>query len=348
MNCVTHTRPKKEREATPFEAYLAVVRRAVDGELARMLREKEEGAQREGEPAHAAFAAMAKLAVRGGKRQRAALLAAAYEACGGVGGSTAVTAAGVAIELLQTYFLVHDDWMDASELRRSGPTVHVALRATFASERHADAAAILAGDWACALAQEALLSLPYLPPEAILAALRELARIQSDVIVGQLLDVHGATDAIDRMHELKTGSYTVRGPFELGALLAGASTEQHAFLERFAKPLGIAFQLRDDLLGTFGDPLLTGKSVTSDIAERKRTALVADLLETANGRAVWSSGEPDAIRSFMIESGTKTRVEARLARLVDEACSALATSPLTADGKVLLASAARLLAQRDR
>src|SRR5436190_1873149 len=276
MNCpspgitkrvVTEARTRKRGDASsPFEAYLAVVKRGVDAELARMLREKAHDAKRAGEPAHAAFAAMAKLAVRGGKRQRAALLAAAYEACGGAGGSSAVTHAGVALELLQTYLLVHDDWMDASETRRGGPSVHVALRSAFASERQADSAAILAGDWACALAQETLLSLPYLPPECIVAALRELARIQADVIRGQLVDVSATSldrAAIERMHELKTGSYTVRGPFELGALLAGASAPQHAFLEQFAKPLGVAFQLRDDLLGTFGDPILTGKSVTS-------------------------------------------------------------------------------------
>lgn len=301
-----------------FALHLAVVKRGVDAALARLLAEKTEQARWIGGPALAATDAVSELAMRGGKRQRPAILAAAYEACGGSGGPDAVVMAGVALELLQTYLLIHDDWMDDADTRRGGPSVHVVLADVFGSVAKGNAGAILAGDQACALAQEALLDLP-LPAECIVAAVRELACIQQDVIAGQLLDISGDSAdaaAIEQMHDLKTGSYTVRGPLELGALLAGASPDEHAALASFAKPIGVAFQLRDDLIGTFGDPQVTGK--------------------------------PREVVPWLASSGARARAEERIAGLVDCAVAELTRSSLTARGKTLLAGAAHALAYRDR
>jgi geranylgeranyl diphosphate synthase type I len=226
--------------------------------------------------------------------------------------------AGASLELLQTYLLIHDDWMDEADTRRGAPSAHVVLAETFGSQHKGSSAAILAGDQACALAQEVLLDLP-LPAECIVAAVRELARIQQDVIAGQLLDVYGELDdprAVEQMHDLKTGSYTVRGPLELGALLAGASAADHVALARFARPVGIAFQLRDDLLGTFADPAVTGK--------------------------------PQKPVPWMLARGAAQRVEDRIAGLVDRAVTELATSSFSVRGKTLLAGAANALAYRER
>ena len=324
-------------ETTPADAFawhLDDVKQGVDAELARLLEEKTDHARMIGGPALAATSALSELAMRGGKRQRPAILAAAYEACGGSGGPQAVVMAGVSLELLQTYFLIHDDWMDESDTRRGGPSVHVLLAQTFGGTHNGNAAAILAGDQACAIAQEALLELP-LPAECVLAAVRELSRVQQDVIAGQLLDVasgSGDADAMEKMHDLKTGSYTVRGPLELGALLAGASSDQHFALERFARPLGVAFQLRDDLLGTFGDPKITGKPCGTDLAGGKRTAVAIELAANPEGQL----------------QGAKRRVEERIDGLVERAIAELDRSSFTLRGRALLAGAAHALAYRER
>src|SRR5262249_35591955 len=157
---------------------------------------------------------------------------------------------------------IHDDWMDDDDMRRGGPSVHAMLRARFGSTAPAsasasapasasaavsgpnpgDAGAILAGDHASALAQQALFAVPR-PPERVLEAARLFARIQEDVILGQLLDLRGASgSSVEAMHDLKTGSYTVRGPLCLGAVLAGAPESVKEGLVRFAAPLGVAFQ----------------------------------------------------------------------------------------------------------
>jgi len=352
-------RAQAETPEDAFATHLQLVRHGVDARLAQLFEDKLDRARLIGRPAFAAVAAASELAMRGGKRQRPAILAAAYEACGGVGGPDAVVMAGVSLELLQTYFLIHDDWMDASETRRGGPSVHVLLAATFGGAHNGNAAAILAGDETCALAQEALLDLP-LPAECILAAVRELSRIQQDVIAGQLLDVDGASadaESMEKMHDLKTGSYTVRGPLELGALLAGATAAQHALLERFARPLGVAFQLRDDLLGTFGDASVTGKPSYSDLAAGKRTALVIELASDPEGRRLLKSvlgksdapeDEVQALLQRMIASGAKRRVEERITGLVERAIAELDRSSFTPRGRALLVGAANALAYRER
>src|SRR5262249_23537715 len=156
-----------------------------------------------------------------------------------------------ALEILHAYLLVHDDWMDQDEVRRGGPSVHVMLRRAVSDDRLGDAAAILAGDFGSAMAQRLLLQVE--APAAHLAeAAKVFARIQEDVVLGQTLDLLDPSCDVETKHDLKTGSYTVRGPLALGAALAGASDERRAALERFGAPLGVAFQLRDDLLGVFG------------------------------------------------------------------------------------------------
>ena len=227
--------------------------------------------------------AAATLSTRGGKRLRAVILAAAYEAAGGAGGASQVVWAGVSLELLQSYLLVHDDWMDGDATRRGGPSVHAALEEQLGDRHLAAAAAVLAGDHFCALALEALLEVPVADGPK-LAAVRAFAQLQDQVVRGQLVDVLSpsvgvaAVDdaAIEAGYDLKTGSYTVRGPCLIGASLAGARPDQVQSLVDFAQPLGIAFQLRDDLLGTFGDPAATGKPAGNDLRRGNRTTLVND------------------------------------------------------------------------
>jgi geranylgeranyl diphosphate synthase type I len=294
------------------------------------------------------------LSLRGGKRMRAALVATGYDAFAGAGDCMP---AMLAIELLQTYLLIHDDWMDHDDVRRGGPTVHVLLRERLGDDSLGDSAAILAGDLASGWAQEALLESDAAPSHVV-RAMKAYAKINVDVVCGQLAEMtaegplvgtrtrSSARPSVETVHALKTASYTVTGPLLVGAALAGAADA--AGLERFGRPLGIAFQLRDDLLGTFGDPSATGKPIHNDIRQGKRTALVAELLRDASAAKLWASRDVDAIVGAMETSGAKARVESRVRELLDEAREALhAMGPsLTERGRTLLEGAVSALGER--
>jgi geranylgeranyl diphosphate synthase type I len=311
-----------------------------------------------GAEVEAAADAVRSLVLRGGKRMRAVLLAAAYEACSGEQGAAAVGQVGVALELLQAYLLVHDDWMDGDELRRGGPSVPAMMRSRFAPRR-AEFVSVLAGDLASAWSVRALLDAE-LPPARLLQASREFARMAEDVINGQILDVAETADdegAVEAMHALKTASYTVRGPVVMGAALAGAPDGIVAGLTAFAEPLGIAFQLRDDVLGVFGDPRATGKSAGSDLRCGKRTAVVVEAmkepraaasLERVLGRSEASDAELRAAIERMAACGVRARIEERIASRVRAARIALASVSLTHPGRALLASAIDALTERDQ
>ncbi|HEY8040738.1 MAG TPA: polyprenyl synthetase family protein [Polyangiaceae bacterium] len=340
-----------------FEQFVARVRAQVDARLSRWLDVRLTEGRARGSDVEAVAGAVRELALRGGKRMRAVLLAAAYEACGGKGGAQAVVAAGVALELLQAYLLVHDDWMDGDEVRRGGPSVPAMMRARFA--RHADAASVLAGDLAAAWSHQALLELE-LPAACVLAAARELARVEEAVVQGQLLDVSGAArDAreVESVHTLKTASYTVRGPVVMGARLAAASEAQVAALAAFAEPLGVAFQLRDDVLGAFGDARAMGKPAGGDLRKGKRTALVVDALRDARaaealGRVLGVSDAAEHDVTAAVASleacGARARVEERIATLVREARAHLGAVQLAPAGRALLEQAVAALTVRER
>jgi geranylgeranyl diphosphate synthase, type I len=346
-------------EADAFAELIGEVRARVDERLGAWLRPRVLEARAVSAEAGAAAEAVERLAVRGGKRMRAALVVAGYEACGGMGGSDAVMPAMLAVELLQVYLLIHDDWMDDDDVRRGGPAVHVALRDKLGSTRLGDAAAVLAGDLASGYAQAALLEATQ-PADAVLRAARAFARIQEEVVVGQLAEMHAisgaAAPSVEQIHALKTASYTVTGPIALGAALAGADEARASELARYGRPLGIAFQLRDDLLGVFGDPTSTGKPIWSDIRQGKRTALVAELrgdtaaealLARVLGRTDASDADVRSVVAMMESSGARSRVEARVEALLGEARRALEAASLgEGRGKRALAGAIRALGER--
>src|SRR6185312_1662542 len=194
----------------PFDALARDVKRAVEERLAAVAEERRAWAAGIGPDVAAVTPALFDVATRGGKRVRPALVAAACVACGGAATEASVIGAGVALEILHAYLLVHDDWMDDDEVRRGGPSAHAALRARFESRQRGDACAILAGDFGQAFAFEALAALP-VAAERRLEAMAEVSRMLADVVAGQVLDVASAAvtrDAVETMHRLKTSSYT--------------------------------------------------------------------------------------------------------------------------------------------
>jgi geranylgeranyl diphosphate synthase, type I len=341
-----------ERVQTALEVFLAPTGPA------RSLRARHSDANTE-----ATFDALYALVLRGGKRWRAALGMLGAET--GALSASGAASLGVALELLQGYFLVHDDWMDQDDVRRGGPSVHAALRSQFASRSHSgvhlgDASAILAGDCACALAQLAL-SGADAEPRAAVGALRAFAEMQRDVVVGQTLDVvgdlprEGAWEHIYTVYRLKTGSYTVTGPLVLGAILAGAPAACMHALEAFGDPLGIAFQIADDLLGTFGESAVTGKSALGDLREGKRTAVVAAMADKPELSAYFDklrhgqglgAIEAAACVDALGRSGVQEELASRIATLRSMATTALDAAPISATVASRLRGAATLLSER--
>jgi geranylgeranyl diphosphate synthase type I len=184
--------------------------------------------------------------------------------------------------------------------------------------------------------------------------IRRFCRAHEDVVAGQALDLFARAEDVEAMHALKTGSYTVRGPLVLGAALAGAPSETIAALEGYAAPLGVAFQLRDDLLGTFGATNETGKPEGGDLRAGKRTAVIVEAerrLDAAGKRALARVLGRDQARSEAMReaiaaleaSGARAAVAERLSRLCDEAVSLAAALPLNDRARAVLAGAAHEL-----
>lgn len=331
-------------ELQPFAALLQRVRPEVERALSQTWTLAAQEHANLGAAVAAPLAAARELCLRGGKRLRAALVAAGYQLAGGGTELRECLPLCCAVELLHAYFLIHDDWMDQDELRRGGPAVHAVLGRQLGSIHLGAAGAVLAGDYTAALATRVLLQ-GQLPAERQGRALSRFIDMQLDAIVGQQLDVLGDGSNLDDVYRLKTGSYTVLGPLLLGAALGELSSEQSAALEAFALPLGIAFQLRDDLLGAFGDPTETGKPRGSDLLSNKRTLLLQVALQNPECRAALEgvlgnpTAPPPAVESALAaiaRSGARARVEARIAELTARTEQAASASAFNATGRGLL------------
>lgn len=341
-----------------FRDLLDEVRPQINGDLRKLFAEEIAVARSLGAEVEDMVVAVRDLSLRGGKRLRPALVVAGLRTASAAR-SRATRGAlqiGLALELLQTYFLIHDDWMDGDSIRRGGPSAHAWLTERLGSKQLGESSAILAGDFAANLATTEMLKLRV--PQATRSKLLDaFCRLQADAIRGQQLDVVGRAETVDTVYRLKTTSYTVRGPLQLGAILGGASPALLKALDRFAEPLGIAFQLNDDLLSVFGDPKTTGKPFASDIREGKRTELVNVALQKARAadrqtleRALGNrrSSEKSLKRAVKVleTTGARAAVEKRIETLRSEAIDALRSRAFQASGRTLLASAAHALSAR--
>jgi geranylgeranyl diphosphate synthase type I len=322
----------------------------VEARLASAWDERAARLAKYGPDVRASIAAARDLTLRGGKRIRAALVAIGHGAAAPDAPLDVAVRAGSAFELFHAYLLLQDDWMDGDATRRGGPTAHVAIGKHVGDAHLGAALTILVSDLTWGIALEELLSLPT-SMERRQAAIALFSRVHEDVVVGQMLDVMRRSEDVEAMHQLKTGSYTVRGPLALGAVLGGASDALKAGLDRYAAPLGIAFQLRDDLLGTFGDEATTGKPVGNDLRAGKRTAVLVEAERSmdAVGRAALervvgvADADANAIEEAtyaLVQSGARARVEARLASLCEEAAVHASTLEAPTEARRLLTSVA--------
>lgn len=301
---------------------------------------------------------LAALAALGGKRFRPRLAHWAFVAAGGRVGSAYddMVRAAAALELLHLFALVHDDVMDESASRRGAPSAHVQA-AAWHREAGADGdpekfgrnLAILLGDLAHARATRLAASLP----EPLRGTWHELCL---ELIAGQRADLTGAAAGRrDRVHaeriaRLKSGAYSVGRPLQLGALAAGATAEQLAVLADFGAHIGRAFALRDDLLGIWGDPAVTGKPAGDDLAEGKATVILALAAESVQGDDADLLRHPErdvpgAMRALQ-RASIDSRVEELICDDVRLARDALAGAPLEVDGVSGLLALAATIAWR--
>ena len=339
------------------ESLLDEVRTRVDARLAAFFELKRLDAERISKESVVVVDEIASLTMRGGKRLRPAVLFAGLRSVSDTTTLVHVIDACAALELLQSYLLIHDDWMDSDAERRGGPTAHVSLARHYADVHRGASVAILAGDLASAWSLE-LLATARWPRGRELEGVRAFAHMQDEVVLGQHLDVVGHRDVALVQH-LKTGSYTVRGPLALGGILGDADEIQLDALEAFGEPMGIAFQLRDDLLGTFGDSKATGKPTGSDLRAGKRTALIEEAeqslfgtirgpLDAVLGHAEATDEQISMATQLLVDCGAKTRVEARLTTMLEEAARALDGGALLPAGVTMLRELREALALRDR
>ena len=291
----------------------------------------------------------------GGKRLRPAFCYWGYRAGGGEDGAP-IWRVAASLELLHTFALVHDDVMDGAELRRGAPTVH--------ARRGVDVA-ILVGNLALVLADSAFLESGF-PSGPLLEAFRVYSRMRREVIAGQYLDLLlSREDSVSeeearRVAVLKSGRYSVAEPLSIGAVLAGTPNEIVDGLFAFGEYVGEAFQLRDDLLGLFGDEELTGKPADSDVRGGKKHVLfaktVAALEEPDRARFLsrWGGGEElspadvGAVRGLVERSGAREATEKLASDLVARALEALAALDIAGDARDALADLALGAAARSR
>ena len=268
--------------------------------------------------------------VAGGKRLRPLFCRAGWLVAGGDPELAAFDHAAAALEWLQGSALAHDDVMDGSDTRRGRPSLHRAFADRHQKrgglgdpEQHGAAVAILLGDLMLSWADE---HFRYSGLPRVSEALPWLDRCKTEVTAGQYLDILAQSNESMSVEDAmlvvryKSAKYTVERPLHLGAALAGGSSELLDQLSDVAVPLGEAFQLRDDVLGIFGDPATTGKPAGDDLREGKRTALIARALELGDSadrasiRALLGTADGVADLTGIIErTGALAAVEADIA-----------------------------------
>jgi geranylgeranyl diphosphate synthase type I len=341
----------------PVEAPLEAFQLALEERLRRLFEAERRRCTELGPAADEVVDALERSALAGGKRVRSKLMFAAFAGAGGTPTDPQVVDAGAALELLHTGCLVHDDIMDASPLRRGLPTVHAAFEALHATEGWRGDSAAFGASTAILVGDLAFYHAMRLMSEVGRDAQRVFYDVGTDVGMGQYLDLRAAAYPPTVDHDplmvarYKTGRYTVEGPLHLGAALAGRLAELGPALSGYGRPLGEAYQLRDDLLGAFGDPSETGKPSGNDLRQGKCTLLLtfareekatlpdrraAGLLERA-GTMNLSEEDVAPLQELLVAVGARDRAVHTCKGLVRRALEALDGAAVRAESKEALA-----------
>jgi geranylgeranyl diphosphate synthase type I len=289
----------------------------------------------------------------------------------------AIVTAAASLEVFHAAALVHDDIMDKSDTRRGSPSAHKRFEALHTAgawlgspSAFGTSSALLLGDlllgWSDEIFDSALRSLA--DPAAAAAARAEFNLMRTEVTVGQYLDIleenawrsHPDAELLPRAHRVivyKSAKYSVEAPLAIGAALGGGSAEQSAALRAFGLPLGVAYQLRDDMLGVFGDPAVTGKPAGDDLREGKRTVLIAvarttipstalALLDELLGDPELDAEQVRMLQGLIRDSGAIDRVERIIAHNVGLAKTAIVDAPLSSSAREQLLRLADTVIER--
>ncbi|MBZ8178160.1 polyprenyl synthetase family protein [Corynebacterium sp. 3HC-13] len=296
-----------------------------------------------GAPVDKAVGHLSRFILEGGKRVRPLYAWTGFLAARGLSGEEdpdAVIRAISSLEFIQACALIHDDIIDASDTRRGNPTIHRSVARTHQESRWCGSAdhfgesvAILVGDLALVWAEDMFLE-SGLSPAALTRARAPWRGMRTEVIGGQLLDISleaaGTEDiaAANSINLYKTAAYTIERPLHLGAAIAGADDTVISALRHYGRDIGVAFQLRDDLLGVFGDPAITGKPAGDDLRQGKRTELLCTALTYADRHDPAAAAElrrhvgrtkDDAIiqrlTSIIQDTGAEDVIESRISDL---------------------------------
>ncbi|MFD7663754.1 polyprenyl synthetase family protein [Streptomyces sp. NPDC059788] len=350
--------PHPSRPGAPLRtgSRLADTRRAIDAHLTDFLDAKTHASKHSPVPDDVPEI-LGQFLFHGGKRLRPLLCVNGWHAAGGQaieeggGEPHEVIRVAASLEMFHAFCLIHDDIMDSSDLRRGHPTLHRAFSARHSmgrnprqTERVGTNLALLVGDLALVWSDE-LLHDAGLAPARLSRLLPLIDTMRCEVMYGQYLDVAATgrpTPDLGHAMEIvryKTAKYTVERPLHIGATLAGATPELLRGLTAYALPLGEAFQLRDDLLGAFNSPAITGKADTDDLRDGKHTVLLATALQSADPtqyatlHALLSAprrthDETDRLRRLLAATGARDHVENKIKTCRAQALHALEQIPL--------------------
>ena len=308
------------------------------------------------------FAELTRMVVGGGKRLRPVFTFWGFVGAGGAATDARVIDAGAAFELLHAFALFHDDIMDGSVTRRGAATTHESMQAEHRARnwsgdarRFGDGAAILIGDLSFVYADRLL---SHLGPRGW----QMWNELRVELNIGQYLDMLGSAqnerrpEKAARICRYKSGKYTIERPLHLGALLADESTSLIAPYSAYGLPLGDAFQLRDDVLGVFGESSVTGKPVGDDLREAKPTPLMALALSRATssqrdvllrvGTSVLSDTDVAQVQQTIVECGALSEMETMIEQLTSQAITAISSAPIDAAVRAELVELAHFVSDR--
>ena len=307
---------------------------------------------------------IARLVLAGGKRLRPAFCHWGFVGAGGNPDDQRVIDAGAAFELMHAFALFHDDVMDGSATRRGEPTTHIVMSQQHEknswvgeSRRFGEGAAILVGDLAFVYADQLLLG----APQPVWSVWNEL---RVELNFGQYLDMLGSANSerrlvkAERICRYKSGKYTIERPLHLGAVLAAPEKAEQLLpaLSAYGLPLGDAFQMRDDVMGAFGETSVTGKPVGDDLREGKPTPLMAMATARANaaqlgilqlvGSTVLNDAQVADVQTVIRETGALEQLEQQITSLTDEAIEAVGKAPLSQEARNELVELAAFVSWR--
>ncbi|MFA6047536.1 MAG: polyprenyl synthetase family protein [Parcubacteria group bacterium] len=347
-------------------------KKRVDARLKEYFAKKVKEARQNNYLTKEAIKMIADFTMKGGKRIRPAIVYYAYLASGGKDEEKIVDVS-MSIELTHTFLLIHDDIIDKDERRHGGSTIHEQYKKIGKrlnrkkDEVHfGNSMAMLAGDMAAAMANEIIFGSTF-APEIIIKALDQLRKIVYTIVPGEMLDVvletrgNATEKEILDMYQGKTSSYSFEGPLHLGTVFAGAEGKKiFANYSRYASPLGKAFQIRDDILGVYGDEKKIGKPVGSDIIEGKQTLIIIKALELGDreqkevinkylGKKDLTKKELEKIREIIEKTGSLEYSQKLCQKLIGESLEALKKIDIkNQEARIFLEGIAQYMVKREK